>query len=1036
MHHKVLSHPSDMLAEALFFYTTSNRAPWSVMRNSRDNLMPLPSPAETGKANPALAGSDKILRDVFIKLPSPVAIFSLLRDDDGALLDARVNEANPAFWDMVTVDAPEARGQNSARKLLTKLGDLQSSLFDLITDVATNQEDIQIEWRCPIHDRWWQTQLSWHSQDVCVAMFDEKTRQKHSEEALARELARLDAIVEAVPAGIFLVDDETEHIIRANTAAVQLIGASKNQIRGRDCRTFFRTQHGEPAHDSGLMSTVLSEENELLKADGRSLPVLMTVVALRLDEHPHHLLVFLDISAQKKAEELLREAFEEADAINQRLEMQTAMSAEMAATAEIANKAKSEFLANMSHEIRTPMNGVLGMIGLLLDTPLSDEQRGFAQMVKSSAQSLLELINDILDFSKLEAGKMEIEPIDFDLRQTMAEVVDLLSFRTQERGLELSLMVDPKIPKTLRGDPGRVRQILMNLAGNSVKFTHEGEIAVTVDIHKGPSSAGYSLRFGVRDTGIGIKKDKQKQLFDPFTQADGSTTRKYGGTGLGLSISKHLAELMGGEIGVDSELGKGSTFWFTASFGLVESDDSPPLTQSCDKRVLLVDSHATTLEVMRRIVIARGGQAEIAQTGIEAIAKAAQAMANSQAFDAVVVGRDTDDGQGFILQGQLKQILLAKPPTFILLRKLSHLIDKETAHKAGFSAIVTKPVKEQELCLALNQALGLQTFSQAIKESNQGPATLSPELLRGQKLLLAEDNSTNQKVALLMLKKLGLTADLVANGKEALFAARDIPYDLIFMDVQMPEMDGLVATQKIRKLGDRAASHGVTIVAMTANAMQGDREACLAAGMDDYVSKPLLPEALTQVLARCLKAKKQTAPEPGAAAHADSAAQSPTDNMLASSPSAHDAAAQTTLDPAKDQATHNKASTEAPQPGGTDVFDEADLVSRMMDEPDLATDVLDAFFGDIPNQVVALGQAFERGDQAEAHRLSHTVKGAAANISAEALRRIAAEAEKFCKADDLLQAAALFSQIQLELDRFRQAVKASALAPACVKDPS
>ncbi|MEI7990772.1 MAG: ATP-binding protein, partial [Chloroflexota bacterium] len=415
--------------------------------------------------------------------------------------------------------------------------------------------------------------------------------------------------------------------------------------------------------------------------------------------------IFEDITERKQLELEMQQ-------INLELEEQTVNTNRMAAKAEKATLAKSEFLANMSHEIRTPMNGVIGMTGLLLDTPLNEEQRQYTEMIRASGESLLTLINDILDFSKMEAGKLEFELLDFDLRRLLEDFGAAMAFRTREKGLELLCTAEPDVPAFLQGDPGRLRQILTNLLGNAIKFTQKGEVSVRVT-KLGETQDEVQLRFAVRDTGIGIPPDKLGLLFNQFTQADTSTTREYGGSGLGLAISKQLVELMGGEIGVESEEGKGSEFWFTLPLKMLSE---------------------------RRVITPRKTDAEI----------------TSLAFDST------------------------------------------------------------------------------------------------KRILLVEDNIVNQKVALGILKKLGLQADTAANGLEALRSLESQPYDLVLMDVQMPQMDGLEATHQIRDSQSKVLDHEIPIIAMTANAMQEDRERCLQAGMNDYVAKPVQAQVLAHVLVRWL----------------------------------------------------------------------------------------------------------------------------------------------------------------------------------------
>lgn len=653
-------------------------------------------------------------------------------------------------------------------------------------------------------------------------------RREEAEQALRTTERQLRQLVQSVKAIVWRMDAASGRFTFVSQEAEELLGYPV--ARWIDDVNFLESiQHPDDREWVSRYSRRAAGEHRdhsmdyrVFAQDGRVV-WLRNIVTVITDEGPAELVgVMTDISEYKAAEDALEAAHAQALA---------------------ATRAKSEFLASMSHEIRTPMNAVIGLTGILLDTPLGADQRQLVETVRASGDALLAIINDILDFSKVESGKLQLETIGFDIGNVVEEVVSLMAERAATRSLELTCFIDSAVPSDLLGDPGRIRQVLLNLVGNAIKFTERGEVAVRVSLQHAAADQ-VVVRCEVQDTGAGVPRDVQTRLFEAFTQADASTTRRFGGTGLGLAISRRMVELMGGNIGLDSEVGVGSTFWFVVPLGRARqaAQTAPDAAALHGRRALVVDQKPSTQLILSHLLGGIGMDVRVVATGAEALT--ALEEPGDRPFDMVLIDHMLPDGDGGALALTVRTRAGAALPIVLLTPRMADLPDGVDARMAR----VVKPVRRQDLLDAVARLLS--SDAPADRTAPEGEASHPPvrEPDRPLHVLVAEDNAVNQKVARLMLERAGCRVDVVDDGAAAVEALEQTPFDLVLMDCQMPNVDGFEATRRIRALPGAPAR--TVIVALTANALAGDRERCLSAGMDDYLSKPVRRDALDEVLRR------------------------------------------------------------------------------------------------------------------------------------------------------------------------------------------
>lgn len=788
-------------------------------------------------------------------------------------------------------------------------------------------------------------------------------QKSETQKSLAESLSLLEASLEATADGVVIVDDNG-NLLKFNRKYLEIWHISEEILQNgqeevlRHCAD--EIFDFDEFKTNAVWLTLAHEESRsgiIPCKDGRFIEYFSQPRRIK-NEINGRVWSFRDVTERKQAEDELL-------AMTRHLEESVLFASELASQAELANQAKSQFLANMSHEIRTPMNGVIGMTGLLLGTSLDEEQRSQAEIIRASAESLLGLINDILDFSKIEADRLELEILEFDLRTIVEEVAEILAIKAHEKKLELISRVEPRIKSLVRGDPGRIRQILVNLASNAIKFTLTGEVLIEALVED-ENDEFVRIKFLVKDTGIGIPQDKVASLFQPFHQVDSSTARKFGGTGLGLAISKRLVEIMGGEIGVKSKEGAGTTFWFSIRFARVASVENPIKVMPVplgDVRILAVDDNSTNRLILSEQLESWGIRHNEAENPDIALTMLREAVESKDPYGIVITDMQMPGRDGKALGIEIKSDAALKDTIMIMMSSIGQTDELKKLRKIGFAAYLVKPVKQSQLFDCLSLVMGNSLSRETADRSDQiiAGVIIDDFTMAKSRILLAEDNMVNQKVAMGILKRMGFHVDAVASGTEAIHALENLPYDLVFMDVQMPGMDGFEATRAIRSGQTRVLAMNIPIVAMTAHAMQGDRDLCLQNGMNDYVAKPISPKAIREVLEKWLPIKKSV------------------DGQI-------------TLE----RREPKKESDELLK-----VFDREIFADMLMDDAGLMSDVVREFLDDMSLQLQKLNSFFQEKDLVGINRQAHEIKIGVAHVTGKVMIRTALQVEQAAKTNDM-----------------------------------
>ncbi|MGZ4279211.1 MAG: PAS domain S-box protein [Solirubrobacteraceae bacterium] len=803
-------------------------------------------------------------------------------------------------------------------------------------------------------------------EELIYASARDVTQRKVIEAALERSDHRTRQIVENAH-DAFISIDARGRITGWNSQAEASFGWARGDALGRELAETIIPEPQRAAHRLGLerfLATgegpVLGRRLELtaLHRDGREFPVELTISPIEMEQGYAFNAFLRDITERKGAEQEL------ALARDQALE---------------ASRMKSMFVANVSHEIRTPMNGVIGMSELLLDTELDEAQREYAEAISASGEALLTIIDDILDFSKIEAGKLELDPTDFDLREAIERACGMLAARAHEKGLELAVAIGPEVPALVRADSARLRQVLTNLVANAIKFTATGEVVVRASAT--PASDGEALvRVEVSDTGIGIEREALEQLFEPYAQADGSTTRKYGGSGLGLAISRQLIELMDGRVGAESELGRGSSFWFELPVVRVQAGDGPPDEQPtlAGLRVLVVDDSATSRRILERQLCSWHMSCEVADSAARAMELLESAAAAGMPFALALLDLNMPHVDGYELAGAVRANPALRGTRLVLLSSSGGR--SGAPEEAALDGVLVKPVRQSRLyeqiqaVIAGERPVAARAVATEDADAPHRGATAA--------VLVVEDTPINQAVAAHMLERCGFEAQVAENGRQALEALSQRTYAAVLMDCQMPELDGYETTREIRRL--EQGGPRMPIIAMTANAMQGERERCLAAGMDDYLTKPLRQRTLKDTLSRWVAGRPTSSHDP-----------------------------------------HPGPENGAPRGAHADsqLLDEAIVLELEALDGDVLPDLVALYFDDAAERVAGLGDAVARADTDAVARMAHTLRGSSSTLGAAHVAHIAFELEQTAKAGALAPAAALLDSLPRALEQTRKAFR-------------